>query len=108
MRHFALTHSLTLMGNESSPVRMILLVRKRTQEMLPCYWLRVDEADLEEAIALGRSVLSKRSNIVVAIARRDVPDTAITAYARKALDMDGLHQAHLVMHPGEFRLPGAA
>jgi uncharacterized protein YodC (DUF2158 family) len=106
MRHYALTHSLTVIGGHSSAVRMIVLARKQAEGMLPCYWFRVDGMDFAEAISFGRAALSEGVNIVVAMARGDVPDKLVAAEAAQALARAGLNDFHL--HPGALSLPGAA
>lgn len=99
MRHFALTHSLTLIGNEDSDAKMILLLRKQSQGALPCYCLRVDGADFEEAIAIGQAALSEQRNVAVVIAEDRIPDDDVAESVARVLTAANLPDSRLLGVP---------
>jgi hypothetical protein len=96
MRHFALTHSLTLIGNEESAEKIILLLRRQNEGALPCYCLRVDGADFEQAIAIGQAALSEKRNVAVVIAEDSVADGAVTESIARVLTAANLPHCQLL------------
>jgi hypothetical protein len=108
MRHFALTHSLTLAAVESIPAKMVLFLRKPGEAARPCHWLRLDGIDFADAIETGRAALSESLNIAVVVASADVTDRAIAASLAEALSSAGLQGCDLQPCRDGFALSGAA
>ncbi len=108
MRHFALTHSLTLAGLESVPAKLVLFLSKTGESTRPCYWQRLDKGDFGQAVEAGRAVLSDTVNIAIVIAKAEVADGAIAAGIAEALSAAGLAHCELKACGEAFAFSGAA
>jgi hypothetical protein len=85
---------------------MIVLARKQAEGTLPCYWFRLEEMAVGDALSLCGTALSDGINIVAAMAGSDISDDALAAGAAQALSVAALNDVHL--RAGELRRPGAA
>jgi hypothetical protein len=100
MQHFAQTHSLTIVGGRDSPVRMIFIVGKSRQSTCPCYWLRLEEADIGKAISLGESALAGPHTLVIALADAAISDQTLIGKMERELAAIGLQSSPLTAYTG--------